>query len=182
MVKDQQTIANEIDEFINKRLEDEGIAPAPRAEITSLARRLSLDITGINPSWESVSDLVENPSSDAIQSYIDSLLESEHYGERMALYWLDLVRYADSGGYHSDVAQFISPYRDYVINAFNRNLRFDQFTREQIAGDLLESPTQNQIIATGYNRLNKTTEEGGAQPGEYLVKYAADRVRTTAGA
>ena len=182
MVKDQQAIANEIDEFINKRLEDEGIAPAPRAEITSLARRLSLDITGINPSWESVSDLVENPSSDAIQSYIDSLLESEHYGERMALYWLDLVRYADSGGYHSDVAQFISPYRDYVINAFNRNLPFDQFTREQIAGDLLESPTQNQIIATGYNRLNKTTEEGGAQPGEYLVKYAADRVRTTAGA
>lgn len=181
-IKNPSAIANGIDHFISKRLEHEGITPAPRADIASLARRLSLDITGINPPWESVRELVENPTSDAIQSYIGSLLESEHYGERMALYWLDLVRYADSGGYHSDVAHFISPYRDYVINAFNQNLPFDQFTREQLAGDLLESPTQFQIIATGYNRLNKTTEEGGAQPGEYLVKYAADRVRTTAGA
>ena len=181
-VKDLNKVANPIDHFINNRLEQAGIEISESADASTLVRRLSLDLTGINPSWESISGYVENPTDASLTAYVESLLASKHYGERMALYWLDLVRYADSGGYHSDVAHFISPYRDYVIDAFNQNLPFDQFTREQLAGDLLEEPTQSQIIATGYNRLNKTTEEGGAQPGEYLVKYAADRVRTTAGA
>ena len=113
----------------------------------------------------------------AVEAEVDFLLESPHFGERFAIYWLDLVRFADTVGYHGDQGHRISPYRDYVINAFNRNLPFDQFTREQLAGDLLPSPSQNQIVATGYNRLLQTTHEGGLQPAEYRAIYQADRVR-----
>ena len=109
---------------------------------------------------------------------IDRLLASPHFGERMAIYWLDLVRYADTVGYHGDQDVSVSPYRDYVINAFNANMPFDQFTREQLAGDLLANPTQDQLIASGYNKLGMMSAEGGAQPKEYLTKYASDRVRT----
>src|SRR4029077_8046769 len=117
-----------------------------------------------------------NPQS-AIDREVDRLLASKHFGERMALYWLDLVRFADTAGYHSDNQRDIALYRDYVIDAFNDNKPFDQFTREQLAGDLLPGRTNAQWVASGYNRLLMTTEEGGAQAKEYTAKYAADRVR-----
>jgi len=148
----------------------------------TLVRRLSFDLLGLPPDPEGVDRFVANPSRAAYEKLVDEFLASPHFGEKLAMYWLDLVRYGDSIGYHSDNPQSVGPYRDYVINAFNANMPFDQFTREQLAGDLLKNPTQSQIIATGYNRLNKMTAEGGAQPQEYLEKYAADRVRTTAGA
>ncbi|MGD9647970.1 MAG: DUF1553 domain-containing protein [Pirellulales bacterium] len=172
---------NPVDRFLLARLEHEGLAPAERADAVTLARRLAFDLTGLPPTPQDVALLSADPSDYAYQSYVERSLASPHFGERMAVYWLDLVRYADSCGYHSDIAVPISPYRDYVIAAFNDNMPFDRFTREQLAGDLLPDATLAQKIATGFNRLNKTTEEGGAQDGEYLAKSAADRVRTTAG-
>lgn len=176
----QEWVNNSVDQFVVNRMHElnNGIRPSPLASRATLIRRLSFDLRGLPPTIEEV---VGFETSGDYESVVDAMLASEHFGERLGMHWLDLVRYADSGGYHSDVPIHISPYRDYVIQAFNENMPFDQFTREQLAGDLLQQPTQRQIIATGYNRLNKTTEEGGAQPGEYLTKYAADRVRTTAG-
>ncbi len=170
-----------IDRFLAAALAREGLALSVPADPITLARRLSFDLLGLPPSADEVTEFAADPSEQAYDALVERLLDSPHYGERMAVHWLDLVRYADSCGYHSDVEQPISPYRDYVIEAFNRNLPFDQFTREQLAGDLLENPSIEQRVATGYNRLNKTTEEGGAQAGEYTAKSAADRVRTTAG-
>ena len=176
----QEWANNVVDQFVVARLQqlNSALRPSPIASRATLIRRLSFDLRGLPPTREEVMGFV---TSGDFESVVDTMLASEQFGERLGMYWLDLVRYADSGGYHSDVPIHISPYRDYVIQAFNENMPFDQFTREQLAGDLLRQPTQRQIIATGYNRLNKTTEEGGAQPGEYLTKYAADRVRTTAG-
>ena len=175
-------VLNEIDSFVVAQLERNqfGLTQSELADKVTLVRRLSFDLRGLPPSLEEAEAFVSGNQS--YESLVDSFLSSEQFGERMAQYWLDLVRYADSGGYHSDVTVHISPYRDYVIKSFNENLPFDQFTIEQLAGDLLPAPSEWQIIATGYNRLNKTTEEGGAQPGEYIVKYAADRIRTTSGA
>ena len=175
-------LSNDIDRFLVAQLMQSGIeiTQSEAADKVTLIRRLSFDLRGIPPTLEEVTAFVSQGQS--YESMIEAFLASSSYGERMAQYWLDLVRYADSGGYHSDVTVHISPYRDYVIQSFNSNMPFDQFTIEQLAGDLLDEPTQWQIIATGYNRLNKTTEEGGAQPGEYIVKYAADRIRTTSGA
>ena len=112
---------------------------------------------------------------------VQELLDSDHYGERMSMYWLDLVRFADTVGYHGDQDHNISPYRDYIMEAFNQNMPFDQFTREQLAGDLLDSPSIDQKVATGYNRLLQTSHEGGVQPREYLAIYAADRIRNVSG-
>jgi mono/diheme cytochrome c family protein len=168
---------NDIDRLIAARLHDEGIEPSPRADHTTLLRRLAWDLTGLPPSAEQANAFLNNPSDQAYAQLVDELLASPSYGERMAIYWLDLVRYADTVGYHGDQDVSMSPYRDYVINAFHRNLPYDQFVREQIAGDLLPDPTPDQLIASGYNRLNQTTEEGGAQPKEYLAIYFADRVR-----
>ena len=147
------------------------------ADRRTLARRLYFDLLGLPPSNERVEAFVADPSPDAYARLVDELLRSEHFGERVALYWLDLVRYADTAGYHSDNHRDIAPYRDYVIRAFNSNKPFDQFTREQLAGDLMPNATNEQRIASGFNRLLQTTEEGGAQPKEYTAKYAADRVR-----
>lgn len=177
-VKDPAWQVSPIDRFVMRKLEAEGIAPVQRADSSTLLRRLSLDLNGMIPGPELTAEFKDLSSEAAYQQLVTKLLDSPRYGERMAVYWLDLVRYADSCGYHSDVDQNVSPYRDYVINAFNRNLPFDQFTREQIAGDLLPDPTIDQKIATCFNRLNKATEEGGAQEGEYLAKAFADRVRT----
>lgn len=174
--------AGAIDTFLLARMEAAGVSPSPQADRATLLRRLSLDLTGLAPTPEQTAAFLADTQPGAWERQVERLLASPHFGERMAVYWLDLVRYGDSGGYHSDNTIQISPYRDYVIHAFNDNLPFDRFTREQLAGDLLPSPTTEQIVAAGYNRLNKTTEEGGAQPAEYLAKYAADRVRTTAGA
>ena len=175
-------LSNDIDRFLVAQLMQSGIeiTQSEAADKVTLIRRLSFDLRGIPPTLEEVTAFVSQGQS--YESMVEAFLASSSYGERMTQFWLDLVRYADSGGYHSDVTVHISPYRDYVIQSFNGNMPFDQFTIEQLAGDLLDEPTQWQIIATGYNRLNKTTEEGGAQPGEYIVKYAADRIRTTSGA
>lgn len=180
-VADTQWPRGPIDQFILAGLEREQLSPAPMADAATLARRLALDLTGLPPSRDDVEPFTRDPSDANYATLVERLLASPHFGERMAVYWLDLVRYADTCGYHSDVDQPISPYRDYVIRAFNENLPFDRFTIEQLAGDLLPEPSIEQRIASGYNRLNKTTEEGGAQAGEYLAKSAADRVRTAAG-
>ncbi len=172
-------VSNPIDAFVLYRLEQVGIAPSPEADRRTLIRRLYFDLLGMPPTCEEVEAFVHDSRPEAYEELVDRLLSSQHYGERMAVYWLDLVRYADTGGYHSDNHRDIYPYRDYVIDAFNQNKPFDQFTIEQIAGDLLPNATREQRIASGYNRLLQTTEEGGAQPKEYMAKYAADRVRNT---
>ncbi len=168
---------NAIDAFILARLEQEGLKPSAEADRRTLIRRLSFDLLGLPPTPEQVDAFLADPAPDAYEKLVDRLLNSKHYGERLAQYWLDLVRYADTGGYHSDNHRDIALYRDYVIDAFNTNKPFDQFTLEQLAGDLLPQATRAQKIASGYNRLLMTTEEGGAQEKEYRAKYAADRVR-----
>ena len=178
-VKNTVWIRNPIDNFILGRLQKEGLTPSPEADRRTLIRRLSFDLTGLPPTPEETHAFIEDKDPQAYEKLVDRLLASHHYGERLAVYWLDEVRYADTEGYHADNYQSVYPYRDYVINAFNTNMRFDQFTIEQVAGDLLTNATMAQKVASTYNRLNRTTEEGGAQPKEYLAKYAADRVRTT---
>lgn len=176
-VKDKSWPRNAIDYFVAAKREAAGLRPAPEADRITLIRRLSFDLTGLPPTPEEVKAFVNDQRPDAYEKLVDRLLSSTHYGERMALYWLDLVRFADTGGYHSDNHRDVWLYRDYLIDAFNTNKRFDQFTIEQLAGDLLPTPTREQRIASGYNKLLMTTEEGGAQPKEYTAKYAADRVR-----
>ena len=166
-----------IDAWVLQGLTRQGLQPSPRTDPTTLIRRLHFDLTGLPPSPEEARAFLEDPSEEAYQQIVDQLLASPHYGERMAMYWLDLVRYADTVGYHGDQNHNIAPYRSWVIEAFNRNMPFDQFTQEQLAGDLLPDPTLQQQIATGYNRLLQTTHEGGLQPKEYRAIYAADRVR-----
>ena len=167
---------NWIDQFVLERMPD-GLQPNPQADRITLIRRLYFDLLGLPPTPAEVQEFLTDDSADAYERLVDRLLDSPHYGERMAMYWFDLVRYADTVGYHGDQDHNISPYRDWVINAFNDDMPFDQFTREQLAGDLLESPTVDQQIATGYNRLLQTTHEGGLQAKEYITIYAADRVR-----
>ena len=166
-----------IDDYVGAKLDSEGLAFSPPADRRTLARRLSFDITGLPPSPQRVAAFRADEAPDAYERYVDDLLASPHFGERLAIYWLDLVRFADTCGYHGDQHRDVSLYRDYVIDAFNANLPFDQFTVEQLAGDLLDNPTSAQRVASGYNRLLQTTEEGGSQPKEYKAKYAADRVR-----
>ncbi len=176
-VKNKAWVKNPIDAFITAVQEKHGFSPAPEADRVTLIRRLSFDLTGLPPTPEDVDAFVKDQSPDAYEKLVDRLLASPHYGERMAAYWLDMVRYADTCGYHSDNHRDVWLYRDYVIDAFNANKPFDRFTVEQLAGDLLPNATIEQRIASGYNRLLQTTEEGGAQPKEYTAKYAADRVR-----
>ncbi|MCF6287394.1 MAG: PSD1 and planctomycete cytochrome C domain-containing protein, partial [Candidatus Hydrogenedentes bacterium] len=168
-----------IDTFIARRLGEEGFTPQPEADKRTLIRRLYWDLLGLPPTPNAVDAYLNDNDPSAYDRLVDSLLASPHYGERMTMDWLDLVRYADSNGYHSDEFRSISAYRDYVLGAFNSNMPFDRFTREQLAGDLLPEPTRGQLVASGYNRLNQITAEGGAQAKEYIAKYAADRVRTT---
>jgi hypothetical protein len=172
---------SEIDAFLLSDLIDQQLDFSPRANRVTLIRRLYLDLLGVPPSPSEVDAFASDESPTARADLVDRLLKDTHFGERMAVYWLDLVRYADTIGYHSDTYMEVSAYRDYVIAAFNDNKPFDQFTVEQLAGDLLPEPTQSQLIASGYNRLLQTTEEGGAQAKEYEAIYAADRVRNVAG-
>lgn len=174
-------VSNSIDQFIIARLAASGMQLAPEADRRTLARRLSFDLTGLPPSPELVARFEADSRPDAYEQLVDELLKSEHYGERMAMWWLDLVRYADSVGYHGDQYVGISPFRDYVIKSFNDNRPFDRFTIEQLAGDLLPSPTQEQMVASGYNRLGMMSAEGGVQDKEYLAKYIAERVRNLGG-
>ncbi len=166
---------NAVDRFVLARLESEGLNPSPDADEVTLIRRLYFDLIGLPPTPEEAAAFVEGRKT--LEQVVDELLSSAHFGERIAMYWLDLVRYADTVGYHGDQDHNISPYRDYVIRSLNENMPFDQFTREQLAGDLLESPTKWQKVASGYNRLLQTSHEGGIQDKEYNAIYAADRVR-----
>ena len=173
----KSAIRNPIDAFILSQLAEKKITPSPEAEKSRLLRRVSLDLTGLPPTPAETAAFLADRSRDAYEKQVERLLASPRHGERMAVWWLDIARFSDTVGFHGDQNQRIFPYRDYVINAFNTNKRFDQFTLEQLAGDLLPNPTTEQRVATGYNRLNMMTREGGAQPAEYLAKYGAERVR-----
>src|SRR5882762_7922873 len=179
-VQNRRWVRNPIDAFILARLEKEGLSPAPEADRRTLARRVSLDLTGLPPTSEEVHTFLEDQSPDAYEKMVDRFLASPNWGEHRARYWLDLARYGDSNGIHIDNYREMWSYRDWVINAFNRNQPFDQFTVEQLAGDLLPHPTLEQKVATGFNRCNITTSEGGAIDEEYVVLYARDRTETTA--
>jgi hypothetical protein len=167
-----------IDAFILEALDQAHLKHSPEADKRTLLRRLSLDLIGLPPTSEEMDAFLSDKSPEAYEKQVDRLLASPHYGERMAVPWLDAVRFADTVGFHGDQNQNVFPYRDYVIDAFNHNKPFDQFTAEQLAGDLLPHPTAEQLTATCFVRLTMMTREGGAQPKEYLAKYAADRVRT----
>lgn len=171
-------VRNPVDAFIQSALAAKNIKPAPEADRRTLLRRLSLDLIGIPPSVAEMQKFLEDSSANAYERQVDRLLKSPHYGERMAQPWLDVARYADTVGFHGDQNQNVWAFRDYVIDSFNKNKPFDQFTLEQLAGDLLPNATPEQRTATCFLRLNMMTREGGAQPKEYLAKYTADRVRT----
>lgn len=179
-VQRPEWIRNGIDHFILKRLEQAGARLAAEADRVTLIRRLSLDLTGLPPTIQEVDQFVNDAAPDAYEKVVDRLLASPHFGERMAQEWLDLSRYGDTNGYENDSDRAIWKYREWVINSFNKNLPFDEFTIAQIAGDLLPDATPEQRTATGFSRNVTYNEEGGADPDEYLVKYAVDRTSTTA--
>jgi len=170
---------NEIDAFILARLEAEGLQPSPSADRITLARRLYLDLIGLPPTPEEVDAFVNDRADDAYERLVDQLLASPHYGERWARRWLDLARYADTNGYEKDRGRSIWPYRDWVIRALNSDMPFDQFTVEQLAGDMLPGATPDQKIATGFHRNTMLNEEGGIDPREYRFLAMTDRVATT---
>ncbi|GAB5444315.1 MAG: PSD1 and planctomycete cytochrome C domain-containing protein [Fuerstiella sp.] len=168
-----------IDRFLHKRLQSAGLEPEPPAARETLIRRVTLDLTGLPPTIEEVDAFLADESPNAFEKVVDRLLASQRYGEHMARIWLDAARYGDTHGLHLDNERSIWPYRDWVIQSFNANQPFDQFTIEQIAGDLLPNSTLEQKVATGFNRCNVTTSEGGSIDEEYYVRYAVDRVETT---
>jgi len=170
---------NEIDRFVLARLKKAGLSPAEEASKTAILRRVTFDLAGLPPTIKEVDDFLADKSPKAYERVVDRLLASPHYGEHMARYWLDAARYADTHGLHLDNVRQIWPYRDWVINAFQSNMPFDQFSIEQIAGDLIPNATDQQKVATGFNRCNVTTSEGGAINEEYYVHYTVDRVATT---
>jgi len=169
-----------IDEIVSQRLKEKRLKPSPEARKETLIRRVSLDLVGLPPSPDEVKAFMNDQRPDAYDRLVNRLLESKQYGEKMAIHWLDAVRYADTVGYHGDQERDATPYRDYVIKSFNENKPYDQFTREQLAGDLLPNPTIEQLVAASYNRLNQISREGGIQDKEYVKKYQSERVRTTA--
>jgi len=178
-VKDTGWARGGLDAFILAGLEAKGLQPNPEADRRSLARRSALDLTGLPPRPEWVEEFVRDTRSDAYERWVDRLMDTPQWGEHRARYWLDAARYADTHGLHFDNYREMWPYRDWVIGAFNRNLPFDRFTVEQIAGDLLPGATEEQQIATGFHRCNMTTNEGGTIEEENLANYANDRVTTT---
>jgi mono/diheme cytochrome c family protein len=171
---------NPIDHFILARLEKEGLKPAPEADRATLLRRVSLDLTGLPPTPAELDAFLADTSAEAFEKVVDRLLASPRYGEKMAMPWLDLARYADTHGYHIDSHRDMWPWRDLLIKSFNQNQRFDQFTIEQLAGDLMPNATLDQKIASGFNRNHMINFEGGAVPEEYQNEYVIDRVETTA--
>jgi len=178
-VKKNEWVRNPVDAFILAKLEAAGLEPAPEAERRALIRRLSLDLTGLPPAPVEVEQFANDSSPQAYDKLVDRMMASRHWGEHRGRYWLDAARYADTHGIHIDNYREMWPYRDWVINAFNRNLPFDRFTIEQVAGDLLPNRTVDQQIASGFHRCNVTTNEGGAIPEEFEAIYAKDRVDTT---
>ena len=178
-VKTPAWIRNPIDNFVLARLERDGLKPSEEADKVTLLRRLSFDLTGLPPTPAEIDSFLKDSSPDAYEKRVDQLLKSPHYGERMAMPWLDLARYADTHGYHIDSHRDMWRWRDWIINAFNRNLPFDKFTIDQLAGDLLPNATVEQKVASGFNRNHMINFEGGAIPEEYQVEYVVDRVETT---
>ncbi len=172
-------VRNPIDSFILKRLDDEGLKPSPTASKESLIRRVTLDLTGLPPTLDEVDAFLSDHSEDAYAKVVDRLLRSKRYGEHMARYWLDAARYGDTHGLHLDNYREMWPYRDWVVRAFNQNMPYDQFTIEQLAGDLLENPSEDQLVATGFNRCHVTTSEGGSIAEEVHIRNVVDRVVTT---
>ena len=178
--KENKWVSNPIDAFVLARLQREKLQPAAEAGKAALLRRVSLDLTGLPPSVEELEAFLADDSPGAYEKVVDRLLASPHYGERMALPWLDAARYADTNGYNNDEPRVMWPWRDWVIRAFNENLPYDEFITEQIAGDLLPDATREQQLATAFNRNHVLTTEGGIIEEEYRVEYVADRVHTTA--
>ena len=170
--------SNDIDRFILRAMEDKSLSPAPEADRETLIRRLSFDIRGISPSLAEIDAFVSDKSPNAYEKLVDRYLASANYGERMAAYWLDVARFADSHGYLDDKHRDMSPWRDWVISAYNRNLPFNTFITWQMAGDLLPNATQEQILATGFNRNHKQNSEAGIIDEEFRVEYVTDRTNT----
>ena len=172
-------IHNPIDAFIQVRLAREGLKPSPEASREALIRRVTLDLTGLPPTLAEIDAFLADTSAEAYETVVNRLLKSQRYGEHMARYWLDAARYADTHGLHLDNERSMWPYRDWVVRAFNAGMPFDQFTVWQLAGDLLPNPTMDQQVASGFNRCNVSTSEGGAITEEFLFRYAVDRTDTT---
>ena len=173
-------VHNPIDRFVLAQLEQEDLSPAMEAEKQQLLRRVTFDLTGLPPTLEEIDAFQNDTSADAYERVVDRLLASPHYGERMAMDWLDVARYADSHGYHADGYRMVWPWRDWVIRAFNENMPFDTFTTWQMAGDLLPDASQEQLLATGFHRNHPTSSEAGIVPEEYRLENVFDRANTTA--
>lgn len=174
----QAQVVNEIDQFVAAQLEQEGLVSSPEASPEQLIRRVAFDLTGLPPTVSEIDAFLADTSPDAYETLVDQLLAKRAFGERMASEWLDIARYADTGGYQSDRLRRMWPWRDWVINAFNENLPYDQFVTWQLAGDLLPNPTQEQVLATAFNRNHRQTEEGGSIEEEFRMEYVADRTNT----
>jgi mono/diheme cytochrome c family protein len=178
-VRDATWPRNGIDYFILSRLDREGLRPSTPADPVGLLRRVTQDLTGLPPTIEEVQNFFADDSHDAYEKVVTRLLNSPRYGEHMALSWLDAARYADTSGYQADWERFMWPWRDWVVGANNANLPFDQFTVDQLAGDLLPNATPSQVLATGFNRNHRINDEGGSLDAEFEVEYVVDRVDTT---
>jgi len=175
---DDEWIANDIDRFILSKLEEVNLKPNKRADKERLLKRLSFDLVGLPPSIELQERFLSDDSPGAYEKIVDELLASKHYGEKMAVHWLDVARYADSHGYQDDGLRTMWPWRDWVIHAFNQNYSYDKFLTWQLAGDLLPNPSKEMLLATGFNRNHKITQEGGVIDEEYRVEYVTDRTNT----
>jgi len=177
-IQDKTWVRNDIDRFVLKKQEEKGLKHAPEADKTTLLRRVSLDLTGLPPTPAEVDAFLADQSPNAYEKAVDRLLASPRYGERQAVEWLDVARYADTHGYQDDGLRTMWPYRDWVIRAFNQNLSYDRFVTWQLAGDLLPRPTRDMLIATAFNRNHQQSQEGGIVPEEYQQEYIADRANT----
>src|SRR5690606_4089307 len=177
-VTDESWTRNEIDYFVLEQLEQKGLKPAPVADRERLLRRVYLDLTGLPPSVEEIDTFLADQSPNAYEAVVDKLLDSPHYGEQTAYYWLDIARFADSHGYSQDGYREMWPWRDWLIRAFNNNMPFDEFITLQVAGDLLPQPSAEQRLATAFYRNSRLNSEGGIIPEEYRIEYAAERTNT----